>query len=197
MRKVILIDYENIQPDISAFINDKSAHLFVFVGSQQGKINFSIAADLQKMGIRGEYVKVSSASPNALDFHIAYYIGVVATQHPDSRFYIISKDKGFDPLIMHLKEKKIQISQLVALDKIAAVAPKAQKKAKAKIDIVIEDLKNRTASRPKTLKTLTSTINAMFQKKLPAKDTEALIDALKRRKYIEIKDEKVSYKLPS
>lgn len=194
--KFILIDYENVQPDISAFIDDKTAHVFVFVGAQQDKIGFNIVDDFQKMGnSRGKYIKVRSTSPNALDFHIAYYIGVLASQNPDSLFHIISKDKGFDPLITHLKENKIQASRLTTLNKVTP--PKAKIAKKENIEIVIDGLKRRTTSKPKTLKTLASTISAMFQKKLPAKDIEALIETLKRKKYIEIKDNKLSYKLPS
>src|SRR6185369_15922217 len=55
----------------------------------------------------GSYVQISSHGPSALDFHIAYYIGRLAAAHPDAYFHIISKDKGFDPLINHLKDQKI------------------------------------------------------------------------------------------
>src|SRR5690606_41861527 len=63
------------------------------------------------MGSRAEYVKIASNGSNALDFHIAFYIGQLATKEPESYFHIVSKDTGFDPLIQHLKGKKIQVSR--------------------------------------------------------------------------------------
>jgi hypothetical protein len=43
------------------------------------------------MGERGEYIKVAGAGRNALDFHIAYYIGRIASQAPEAFFHIISR----------------------------------------------------------------------------------------------------------
>lgn len=41
------------------------------------------------------------------DFHIAFYLGVLAVRDPGAHFYIISKDAGYDPLIQHLRAKNI------------------------------------------------------------------------------------------
>ena len=45
---------------------------------------------------------------NALDFHIAFHVGQIAGTDPQGFFHIISKDKGYDPLLAHLKEAGIQ-----------------------------------------------------------------------------------------
>jgi len=60
-----------------------------------------------KIEANGSYVQISSRGPSALDFHIAYYIGKLVAVHPDAYFHIISKVKGFDPLVKHLKDQKI------------------------------------------------------------------------------------------
>ena len=52
------------------------------------------------------YVKISGTGPNALDFHIAFYIGQFAEKDPGANFYIVSQDAGFDPLLNHLKTLK-------------------------------------------------------------------------------------------
>jgi hypothetical protein len=52
---------------------------------------------------------------NALDFHIAYYIGRLAAKCPDAYFHIISKDTGFDPLIKHLKGQGISCQRSAAV----------------------------------------------------------------------------------
>jgi hypothetical protein len=52
---------------------------------------------------------ISGNGPNALDFHIAYYVGEISQKDPDAYFHIISKDTGFDPLIQHLRKRGIKI----------------------------------------------------------------------------------------
>ncbi len=191
----ILIDYENVQPDIATCVMDEHTHILIFVGAKQGNVRLDIAASLQKFGNRAEYIRISSTSNNALDFHIAYYIGQIAALTADTRFFIISKDKGFDPLITHLKEKKINIRRTENL--IEVTRAKTKTISSGKLGIVIGGLERRGTSKPKTLKSLASTINVMFQNQLAPNDVQNLIKALEQKKYIEVKDTKVSYKLPS
>lgn len=103
----ILIDYENIQPKNLTILDGHEFKVIVFVGSNQAKIPFELASALQALGNNAEYVKAGGNGPNALDFHIAFYIGELAQRDPDGYFHIISKDAGFDPLIKHLKERRI------------------------------------------------------------------------------------------
>ncbi len=80
----------------------------VFIGANQTKVPFEVAQAMQAMGSNAEYVKIAGNGSNALDFHIAFYIGQLAAADPTAFFHIISKDSGFDPLIAHLKiEQKI------------------------------------------------------------------------------------------
>ncbi|HEY1017128.1 MAG TPA: PIN domain-containing protein, partial [Herpetosiphonaceae bacterium] len=103
----VLIDYENVQPATIECLNQEHFKVLIFIGINQTKIAIDVAAALQKIGERAEYIKISGNGANALDFHIAFYIGQLAAQEPDAYFHIISKDTGFDPLIQHLKSKKI------------------------------------------------------------------------------------------
>ena len=103
----VLIDYENVQPEAMAVLNEEHFKVIVFVGANQTKVSFEVASALQQMGTRAEYVRISGNGSNALDFHIAFYIGQLAAQEPEAYFHIVSKDTGFDPLIQHLKARKI------------------------------------------------------------------------------------------
>jgi len=103
----ILIDYESVQPKALSLLRQEHFKVIVFVGACQAKVSFETAEALQRMGSQAEYVKISGNGPNALDFHIAFYIGQLATQEATAYFHIISKDTGFDPLIQHLKTRKI------------------------------------------------------------------------------------------
>jgi hypothetical protein len=68
-----------------------------------------------------EYVQISGSGPNALDFHIAFYIGQFAAQDPTACFHIVSNDTGFDPLIEHLKSRKISAARTPSIDSIPAI----------------------------------------------------------------------------
>ena len=103
----VLIDYENVQPSDLAMLRDGPFKVKVFLGANQAKIPVALAAALQGLGANAEYVLLASSGSNALDFHIAYYVGILSAQDSSAFFHIISKDTGFDPLIKHLKAKGV------------------------------------------------------------------------------------------
>ena len=109
--------------------------VFVFVGANQTKLPFETAAALQKLGSRAEYVKISGNGSNALDFHIAYYIGAIAATDPTAYFHIVSKDTGFDPLIQHLKTKKIFADRVKNVGDIPLVKISTTKAPKSECEL--------------------------------------------------------------
>lgn len=98
----VLIDYESVQPSHLELLNRDGFIAYVFVGKVQAKLSFETVSVIQDLGERASYIKISGAGPNALDFRIAFYIGQIGARDPDAFFHIISKDKGFYPLIEHL-----------------------------------------------------------------------------------------------
>ena len=203
----MLIDYENVQPDDIAALEHEHFRVIVFVGANQNKIEFQTVEALQRLGTRAEYVKVSSSGPDALDFHIAFYLGQFASKEPTACFHIISKDTGFDPLLRHLKEKKVHARRVKAVSEISPVKadsakPMADKKAGSakpmagRVAVVVEGLKKYGAAKPRTVATLSSTINHLLQKKLSADEIAALIAELKSRRLVTVDGTKVTYSLP-
>ena len=114
----ILVDFENVQPDLLATVEQAKFGVIVFVGASQTKVPFEIAAALQQMGPNATYVKISGNGKNALDFHIAFWIGQLSARYPSAAFHIISKDNGFDPLIAHLKERGISAARRPCISEI-------------------------------------------------------------------------------
>ena len=76
----VLIDFENVQPASLAPLERDGFKVFVFVGANQTKVSVDVAAALQRLGTNAEYIRISGNGKNALDFHIAYYIGKLAAQ---------------------------------------------------------------------------------------------------------------------
>lgn len=65
-----------------------------------------------------------------------------------------------------------------------------------RLALVVDNLNKRGAARPRTIKTLSSTINAMFQKKLTEQEVASLLGKLQAQGIISVSGIKVSYALP-
>jgi hypothetical protein len=111
----VLIDFENTQPKDVASLNGGRYKVKVFLGAHQAKIPLAIARALQALGAHAEYIQITGDGNNAVDFHIAYYIGRFAATTPDANFHVISNDTGFDPLLKHLREQGISCQRLPSL----------------------------------------------------------------------------------
>jgi len=193
----VLIDYESVQPEALSVLQERHFRLIVFVGATQAKVAFETAAALQRMGERASYIKISGSGPNALDFHIAFYIGQLSIQDASSYFHIISKDTGFDPLIQHLKDRKILAARWRDVSEIPLLKVLNAKLAGEKIAVIVAHLQVRGSSRPRKVKTLLNTINSLFQNALPEAELVALINELQAQALISIGNNNVSYSLPA
>lgn len=192
----VLIDYENVQPKSLAVLNGHEFKVIVFVGANQAKIPFELASAIQALGSNAKYVKIGGNGSNALDFHIAFYIGQLAEKDPNAYFHIISKDTGFDPLIKHLKERKIFAQREKELAEIPLLRISNATSGDEKIEAIVKSLAARGHSRPRKVKTLANTINALFMKKLGESELVAIIEEMKNQKLIVVENENVSYKPP-
>jgi hypothetical protein len=192
----VLIDYESVQPASIAALEQECFKVMIFVGEKQAKVSFELAASLQRLGAKAAYVKMAGSGPNALDFHIAFYIGQLSAAEPDAYFHIISKDTGFDPLIAHLKTKKIFAARSKDVSEIPMVKTSNAKTPTDRLPAVLANLRQRGASKPRTVKTLSSTINALFQKSLSETELTSLLERLKQQGVISISGARVSYALP-
>jgi hypothetical protein len=193
----VLIDYENVQPDNIDALQHEHVRVIVFVGPHQTKIAFETAAALQRMGANAEYIRLSGNGPNALDFHIAYYLGQLTAKEPAAYFHIVSKDAGFDPLVKHLNERKLRVFRVQAVGEISIPKPVDAKPSPDRVTLIVADLQKRGASRPQTVATLSSTISAMFQKQLTAQEVSSLVSDLKKKGLVKVEGTKVTYNLPS
>ncbi|MEY3123205.1 MAG: hypothetical protein RI993_2030 [Pseudomonadota bacterium] len=193
----VLVDFENVQPKDIGLLKDGPFKVKVFLGPNQSKIPVALAAGLQSLGESAEYIILETAGNNALDFHIAYCIGVLSTVEPTAFFHIISKDSGFDPLLKYLKGKKIFAQRSTCIADIPYFKPSLPVAPEAQVEAVIADLVRRKASKPRTQKTLLSTLHALFKKELSEQQLAALFAALCKRGIVKVEGTKVSYVLPT
>lgn len=192
----ILIDYENVQPKALASLkSDQPFKVYLFVGASQTKVNFEVVEAMQALGENAHYVKIAGNGPNALDFHIAYYIGRLATSDANCFFHIISKDTGFDPLIAHLKAQKIYACRSKDVADIPILKAANSKTPAEKLEVVLNNLRQRGAGRPRTVKTLSGTIESLFLKQLATGELDGILAALKKAGHVAVDGTKVTYNL--
>ncbi|HPG94479.1 MAG TPA: PIN domain-containing protein [Dokdonella sp.] len=193
----VLIDYENVQPKNLMLLEGEHFKVKVFIGASITKLPLELVTAMQSLGDRAEYVRIAGNGPNALDFHIAYYIGHLSFASSDSFFHIISKDTGFDPLIAHLKDRKIFCKRSATLDGIPILRSLTEAGKDVQVDAVVEKLKGMPKSRPQKDKTLRTMISAWFGKNLDDVSLDRIVGELTRRKFISLDHGKVRYSLPA
>ena len=135
----ILVDFENVQPPDMGLLSGEQYQLRIFRGPHQNKLDFDVAESLQPHGDRVKYIQSDRHGKNALDFHIAFYMGRLlqelevngpsASSH--IRFVVISKDGGFDALMSHVQSlgyqamKAASIRHALGLDEPVTVTQSA------------------------------------------------------------------------
>jgi hypothetical protein len=213
----VLVDFENVQPDSLTALAAGQFRVKVFVGASQakGRISFELVHSMQTLGANAEYVKIARTGKNAVDMHIAYYVGRLLEKEPSAVIHIVSKDTDFDPLVEYLQAKGSackRVKSIAEIPKQAAqrAAQPATKGAKhtphvpsprrphaEKLAPIIKHLHS-LSGKPATSKKLTQTIASYFKQhggELPDKTVALLIDELVRLKYVSQNNGKVSYHL--
>jgi len=192
----VLIDFENVQPSNLDVLRQHPFKVLVFVGANQAKIPFELVVAMQGLGDAGRYIKIAGTGNNALDFHIAYYVGELAAKDPAAYFHVISRDTGFDPLIKHLKGRGIKIQRERDLAEIPVVRMSTATSTDDMVSAIVKNLAGRGQSRPRKVKTLSNTINSLFTEKLSDQQLSAIVKDLEQRKFIKVNNGNVSYQLP-
>ncbi len=191
----VMIDFENVQPESLVSLNSEHFHVKVFAGATQTKISIKMAKALQPLGDNVKYIEISGSGKNALDFHIAFYIGHLAATDPTAYFHIISGDKGFDPLIKHLKDKKIFVSREKSIPEIPLVKVLAAKTPQDRARLVIEKLRSNAGSTPGTIKALKSIIMKALLDTINESEIDSIIEFMKKKGDITLTGSKINCNL--
>ena len=127
-KKLLLVDLENKHKvDLSPL--DESFRAIIFVGANQNPPKASKKPATAHRFSRVDFLKISGAGKNALDFHIAFELGRTFETAPDTQCFVLSGDKGFDPLLNHLNSNGMScrrvesIAELVPAHVVPLVSP--------------------------------------------------------------------------
>lgn len=116
---VLLVDFENVQ-QINLTHLPPDFRMTIFVGCAQKSIPLELVQQVQVLGSRVSWCRIEGIGHNALDFHIAYYLGRGFAQNRKAQYYILSKDTGFDPLVRHLTSQELCCKRIVSLAELPA-----------------------------------------------------------------------------
>lgn len=193
----VLIDFENVHPKNLGILKGHDFKVIVFIGAKQNKVSLELATAMQSLGDNAKYIQIEGNGPNALDFHISFYIGEISAKDNNCYFHIISKDTGFDPLIKHLKNKKIYVQREKDISEIPLLKISNAESLPERVNSIIEFLKSRGNMKPRTIKTLSNSINSLFMKKLSNQELSEIVDQLITQKVVVVNGLKVTYALTS
>ena len=128
MKKLLLVDLENKHKvDLSPL--DESFRAVIFVGANQNPPKASKKPAAAHRFKRVDFLKISGAGKNALDFHIAFELGRTFETAPETKCFVLSGDKGFDPLLNHLNSSGMScqrvesIAELMPASVVSIAAP--------------------------------------------------------------------------
>ncbi|HTN50406.1 MAG TPA: PIN domain-containing protein [Burkholderiaceae bacterium] len=132
----ILVDFDNVKPSASdiALAHGASLRLAIVRGPQPTRYEADLAETLHAMGDHVSFSRCAKAGKNAADMQIAFHIGEIVAAldsgaERTTRFIVISRDKGFEPLMAYLRGKgfsaalapsfKAALGGAVAAEKVA------------------------------------------------------------------------------
>ncbi len=176
---ILFIDYENITQIRLSRIQRPNLKIFIFVGCAQTKIPFELVREAHQLGATVEWIGVEGLGPNSLDFHIVFYLGQISLQAPATNFVILSRDRGFDPLIQHLGQLGISCKRIENLERLSQSADLSYS-PDFLADIAVAKLEAiEPKNRPKTKSALYKYLKSLLVKYQPSElDMEQLLELL-------------------
>lgn len=109
-----LVDYENVGPEGMNGIEllNMDSRIYIFYTKNADKLTFNLHIKLNESRAEVFLFKAECGQKNALDFQLSSYLGYLIRGRSDSQnnYFIISKDRGFSPLLPFWKAHGITVS---------------------------------------------------------------------------------------
>ena len=166
----VLIDYENVQPkNLAALKEGREGPRLPRHRLRRGHAGQDPAGPGLRDAVlrrRGRVHRGDGERQDALDFHIAYYLGKLARSGSEDHFHVVSRDTGFDVLIKHLQSQGINVDRRKGLFEIPWIEVGESDSFGDQVDKVVHTFDLQGKSRPRKVRTVRTTINALFGKGL-------------------------------
>lgn len=106
----VLIDFENVPGVDLSVLGRHPMAVTLFLGPKS-KLKAGLVEQITTLPFEVRLIKVGQMKKNALDFVLAYHLGEMVPRYPRGHYYLISKDQDFEPLVTHLREHNLHITQ--------------------------------------------------------------------------------------
>lgn len=192
----VLIDYENVQPEIEGPIDPEVFRITFLLGALQKHVPTELLLKLQAKGIQAQWIQCPTVRKNALDFLLAFQLGEIVGTSRDVCLHVISKDGDFDPLLEYVhKTRKIPAYRHPNIAGIPALR-KMPDSLKERVAEVIAYFKTPTATKPRTQTTFRNLVAKIFRDTLQPNQLDALIAELTQRGHIKENGTKLEHAWP-
>jgi len=139
-KSILLVDYENVgKVELDAI--PSNVHVPFFFGASQRSVPTDFMKAALRLADRFVPIDIEGQGTNALDFHIAYYLGEFLSADAESSCVILSKDKGFDPLVKHLQGRGFKVRR------VSSIAEAFPESAQPAVHVVTPRVSKRTTEK--------------------------------------------------
>lgn len=111
-----LVDFENgngnMMSGISHLHLSKNDEIIIFYSKNASHLAMEIHQELERIKAKKTYVRLDTGSKNSLDFQLVTYLGACIQKSPKKKYYIVSKDNGFDCVCRFWRDNNIVVKQI-------------------------------------------------------------------------------------
>jgi hypothetical protein len=191
----VFVDFENVHEVDASLLGSKGVCFTLLLGARQTTLDVSLVEKLMEHAASVQLIRLTSSGKNALDFALAYYVGRAVSANPAASIHIVSKDKGFDPLVEHLRSRDVHARRhdsfaALSFSRPAKAAPAPSKPEPAAkeepLQRVLEHLRKNLTARPKKQKTLLSLLKSQLGKDATDADAAHALQMLRQDGHVSI-----------
>ena len=184
----IFVDFENVPEVESSVFALQGVALTLVVGANQTKLDAALVEKVMGHSPRPHLVRLTTGGKNAVDFALSYHLGCAVVANPKACFHIVSKDKGFDPLIEYLCGRQVRVRRHGDFEALTYPdpVPSSPTPSKEVVTRALEHLRKNLNHRPKRKKTLASHLRGIAGKTAGESDILCLIEQLRTAGHISL-----------
>jgi hypothetical protein len=182
----VFVDFENVHHVDFSLIGTKAVSFTLLLGARHTRLDVALVEKMMEHAASVQLVRLTSSGRNALDFALSYYLGRAVLADPTAYFHVVSGDKGFDPLIEHLRSRHIHARRHDDFTTLTFSGPPKAPAAPPEdlLTRVLEHLKKNTTNRPKRKATLISHLRTFAGKTATEADAVNLVETLREAGHI-------------